>query len=442
MKIAKALQKYGAAIDRSDLGTGKTYVACYVAKLLNYRPVIVCPLSVISSWEEVLELFGISKYFVSNYEKYRVGKHSKICELVKKQAQSVDRRIYKYWKWKLDDRHLLIWDEAHRLKGASNTRSMALAANDRGLRQLYLSATIGDNPMHFKAIGEATKIFTRKGFQGWMLNNGVRPCGYEGKLEFAPTPYEENDILVNLHKTLDERGGRIDKMETRHFPENIINAVPVNLNDANTKRIKAIYKELEERLQEVKLQITDKQERARNILAVMTYSRQLIELEKVSIFVELTNDALENSNSVVVFLNYRETIRRFQEAMKEKTGLIIGDQDSEQRNRNIDLFQTDKIRVIAATYQAGGVGISLHDINGKYPRFSILSPTWSAQDLLQATGRIHRAGAKSPAYQRIVFAAKTVESDVALRVQSKITRINTINDGDLLAIKKELTECD
>ena len=53
--------------------------------------------------------------------------------------------------------------------------------------------------------------------------------------------------------------------------------------------------------------------------------------------------------------------------------------------------------------QAGGVGVSLHDLHGGHPRMSIISPTWSGQDLKQVLGRIHRAGSKTPAIQKIVF---------------------------------------
>ena len=51
--------------------------------------------------------------------------------------------------------------------------------------------------------------------------------------------------------------------------------------------------------------------------------------------------------------------------------------------------------------QAGGTGLSLHDVNGEHPRVSLISPSFSAIDLKQALGRIHRAGAKSPAVQKL-----------------------------------------
>jgi superfamily II DNA or RNA helicase len=81
---------------------------------------------------------------------------------------------------------------------------------------------------------------------------------------------------------------------------------------------------------------------------------------------------------------------------------------------------------------AGGAGLSLHDLNGKYPRMAIISPTPSAVNLRQVLGRIHRDGAKSKALQKIVFAANTEEEDVCENVKKKLHNLDIINDGDLL----------
>ena len=81
--------------------------------------------------------------------------------------------------------------------------------------------------------------------------------------------------------------------------------------------------------------------------------------------------------------------------------------------------------------QAGGVGVSLHDLNGVYPRAAFISPTWSAVELRQTLGRVHRAGGKTKSTQRIVFVADSVEEQVRRTVESKLARLDTLNDGDL-----------
>ena len=79
---------------------------------------------------------------------------------------------------------------------------------------------------------------------------------------------------------------------------------------------------------------------------------------------------------------------------------------------------------------SGGCGISLHDTFGKFPRVSIISPTWSAQDLIQVLGRIHRAMGKSDCEQHIIFCKGTIEESVGNVIKQKISNIRLFNDGE------------
>jgi superfamily II DNA or RNA helicase len=91
--------------------------------------------------------------------------------------------------------------------------------------------------------------------------------------------------------------------------------------------------------------------------------------------------------------------------------------------------------------QAGGLGVSLHDLKGNHPRVSLLTPTDNAVELKQALGRVHRSCGKSKSIQRIIFAAGTVEDKVCVSVRRKLGNIGTVNDGltdsDLWSFKKE-----
>ena len=79
---------------------------------------------------------------------------------------------------------------------------------------------------------------------------------------------------------------------------------------------------------------------------------------------------------------------------------------------------------------SGGCGISLHDTFGTFPRVSIISPTWSAQDLIQVLGRIHRAMGKTDCEQLIIFCKGTVEERVGNIIKQKIDNIRFFNDGE------------
>lgn len=158
-----------------------------------------------------------------------------------------------------------------------------------------------------------------------------------------------------------------------------------------------------------------------------------IELLKIPLFIELIEEALENDYSVVMFVNYRETISKISKHFEKRMGVSVveGGQSVEFREQNIQDFQCNKKKLIICSITAGGVGISLHDLHGNHPRQSIISPTWSGQDLVQAVGRIHRAGSKTPALQKIVYCAKTFEEKICKLIDRKLKTISGINSGDL-----------
>ena len=61
-------------IDTSSVGTGKTVVAAHLVKALGGEVAVICPKSVIPSWERELEETGIKPLFVLNYENIRRGR--------------------------------------------------------------------------------------------------------------------------------------------------------------------------------------------------------------------------------------------------------------------------------------------------------------------------------------------------------------------------------
>jgi len=79
-----------------------------------------------------------------------------------------------------------------------------------------------------------------------------------------------------------------------------------------------------------------------------------------------------------------------------------------------------------ANIAAGGVGVSLHDLNGNFPRGSIISPSYSAINFLQALGRIHRAEGKTTCIQKVMFADGTIEVEVCKRVHAKLQNMDDV----------------
>jgi superfamily II DNA or RNA helicase len=153
--------------------------------------------------------------------------------------------------------------------------------------------------------------------------------------------------------------------------------------------------------------------------------------------VEMIEDWFDEGISPVVFVNFTDTVEAIEKQLKKNkkfNGLIskiVGGQTDKQRQSDIDGFQNDTKRIMIANLAAGNAGISLHDLNGKFPRGSVISPSYSAINMLQALGRIHRANGKTPCIQKIMFASDTIEEQACRRVQAKLNNLEALNDGDL-----------
>ncbi len=403
-----------AALDASDTGTGKTFCALEIAKNLKLHPIVITPKSVIPSWIKVAKLIGVN-IFVSNYEQYKAGKTK-----FYRQEETVKKKGL----WTIPENSLLIFDECHRTKNPSTQNSeMLISAKKTGCKILCLSATIADNPLQLYALGLVLELFeNRAGFYNWATKRGVHR-GWFG-MEFKNT--QEN--LNKIHKDIfPSKGSRIAIKDLGDkFPDNLIITDTYEMNSAGNK-IQQIYDNMRV---ELYLLSQAKEKDGSSVLTEILRARQEIELLKAPTFVELAEDHLAENHSVVIFVNFEQTVQALKERLKTDC-VITGKISNEERDKNIQNFQDDKERIIICNIKAGGVGISLHDLNGKYSRVSLISPTYSAQDLKQALGRIHRAGAKSGAIQKIIFAAGTIEEDVAEKVAKKIKNIDTINDGDL-----------
>jgi hypothetical protein len=180
-------------------------------------------------------------------------------------------------------------------------------------------------------------------------------------------------------------------------------------------------------------------EKRSSALGEIVRCRMRIEMFKLPIILDLIDDALINDYSVAIFINFKDSMNYLSHHLKEDCSVIHGDQTIDERQINIDKFQNNINKIIICIIQAGGIGISLHDLYGR-PRMSIISPSWSGTDVVQALGRINRSGSKSPAIQRIVYIAKSYEEIICNTLSNKLSVLSAINDDDLTGPKIEISK--
>jgi len=416
--LERTLLKNGLIMDASDTGTGKTYVILALAKKHNLIPFVICSKSMIKTWFNVAETIGINLYGVSNYECFARGNYYDIdmnkqnCPFIKKE----DKR----YNINFPSNYIIIYDEAHKCKqsGSINSKIMREMKIHRHKIAL-LSATIIDKVEHFKPFGHMFNFYNH-------IENYARWINYEFSRAIIPKEYidkidkDKLKLLIINHKLFPEFGGRMKLSEIGdNIKENQVMASSYFCEK---------YDAINDEYTNIKVALSTKNKSA---LAEITKARQNIETFKLPIIIDLIETAIESNYSVVVFVNFIKSVDMLCNKFNTKCK-IIGEQHTHERMKNIQDFQNNTERLIICTIQSGACGISLHDVHGDHPRISIISPSYSGTELMQTLGRIHRAGSKSHAIQKIVYCAKTCEESVAKIVSDKVNNIKTLNDGDLL----------
>jgi superfamily II DNA or RNA helicase len=332
---------------------------------------------------------------------------------------------------------MIIFDEAHRCKNSSSLTSKLLEGfNECQNKIMILSATITDKIKCFSPFGMFFGFYkSTKQFKMWIKKEIMF-----AKIKDKKFPTDETtQMLKVIHdKIFPQYGSRMkvkELIEAKMFPETQIQANCYYLE--NHIEIDKLYHEINVAV----LDYTVKEMMAEN-LAKLIYCRQRMEMLKMPIFFDLIEDGLSNQYSIVVFVNYVESLNyicyHMRDTLKTKydseISVIQGGQTIEDRKENLENFQANKTRLIVIMSQAGGTGTSVHDIHKTHPRMSIISPTWSGDQTKQILGRVHRAGG-THSIQKLVYIAKTYEEDICKLIKTKLSVIDAINDGDMIGTK-------
>jgi len=436
-----SLIKHGVSVDCSDAGTGKTPKSCWQAvELLKAglikRVLVICPLAVVHQWTNWFITSGILPFAETpvNYEKLRTGKTPFVSFTSK---LSPRKKIIKTWSWHLTEPTLVIYDEAHKLKGrdslnGSIAKAFPLLHGDHKL--LAMSATLARNPLEMDAIGYILGLHTSgNDFFKFCRKNGCQPAPWGHGLAY----FGGIKRMTAIHHTIfPDKGTRISvKSLGDKFPKNNI-----FFETFDMEGVEEAYAEMEGRLLTLERTASGDADED-NPLTIRLRARQKIELLRLPAMRDFAiEQVLDTGRAAVIFLNFRESVYALTEMLSaHNPAVIMGGQTSEVRGASHTLFQSGQTNLIICQIQSGGVGIDLHDTIG-VPRTSLISPTYSPTDYVQALGRICRSGSLSPAFQYVFYAAGTVEDEVRRNMERGRVNIGALNDGQLDATTKILNK--
>lgn len=462
-RLVDSLYLTGHAEDLSETGTGKTYCGAAVARELNVPFLVICPKIVIPQWEAILKIFGIKAIGIINYEKLTRGnKNSKYTfwrpEETKVLAEGggyvMEERLR--YNTNVPPNALIIFDEVHECSGLESLKSILLmTAREQGFKRLAVSASACTRVTEMKAFGFSSMLHNHTCHNDFKKNFaipfGAEQTGSYGNvtLDLDSKKAKEGMLKVNhFLYDVERSASRLTKADMREFfMDNHIMATALSAG-TNTAKINKVYDQMQYELDKLDERTADY---SRHVFALMIAARRKAELLKCPTYISRVMGHLRDGNSVVLFLNFSESIKCVRERLEKefskktfketygdiKVAVVKGGQNSTKvgsennRQTHIDRFQADEARVMICNTAAGGVGVSFHDLHGNYPRVSIISPSFFAIKILQALGRIHRADAKSDALQEIVFAAGTIEEQACAAVQGRMDNLALLNEGDL-----------
>ncbi len=475
-KILAALDKWGGALDGSDMGVGKTAHAVAAIRERDVPTLVVCPAVSVSSWRRMGDHLG-TKFSIINYEMLRTGntdfgrwEHPKparlerviVCESCQMKLDftrfircphhhlgihciTTKVKPHSYGKFIFNSAvKQLVFDEVHRCSGLDSLQAdNLLAAKRQGIPTLGLSATPAESPLDFRALGYLLglhRLIGPQSFMSWAFARGVRKHPMGG-LHFAAGEERKKEIMAGINAELfPERGARvrIDDLGLA-FPEVQIRPELYDLDGAG--KLDELYAAMDDAIRLLN-QRGELDRSPDHPLTQLLRAREKIELLTVPIYEQLVADAKRQGFHVAIFVNFRSTVEELCKRLKTQCrvdGSQVGSRGAVERANNVERFQRDEEPVIVLTIAAGGVSISLHDVLGKFPRLGLVAPGLSAVQFRQVFGRLRRATGKSKALYRIILIAGTVQEKIHKAMQGKLNCIDALNDGDLWAANLPVT---
>lgn len=429
-QTSEILSRNYFALNGSQMGTGKSWVAMDAA--INYKHcLVISSASIINtSWIGYIKREFIVPEHVQfiSFEKLR-GKTDKPLshgflsrldfrkEVGKRRVAKTKYFITNLWEQMCKDGCLLIVDEMQFVKNI-NLTSKAISAliseisetfkSGGKSRTLLMSGSIIDNPKqaqnYFKMLGVmqskasiANPKTKKKIFPG--IEEVERFCGLS-------TASEEKK-----RKTVDYLGFIFESTFREKFccfmePPKLRHMLKYNwFCSIDSKEKASIITEAVQNLE--KITLADKREKGDQ--SIIFTLMQKIESAKVETFAKCARKLLlENPNrKIVIGLSYLAPIEQISNLLSDfKPNVITGSVPTKRRLEAIEEFQKPNLdcRLIIAQIKTISTGISLHDLDGRFPRMCLISPTYNVMEIFQVGHRFSRIGTKSTPELRVLYA--------------------------------------
>jgi len=143
---------------------------------------------------------------------------------------------------------------------------------------------------------------------------------------------------------------------------------------------------------------------------------------KIGAAVEYISDVIDSGEKLILFTHLRE-VQHMILGFFPGAVTIMGDDDSQTRQVNIDRFQKDpSVQLIVCSIKAAGVGITLTASS----RVAFLELPWHPADCEQCEDRAHRVGQTDSVNCVYLLGKDTIDEHIYDIIESKRSMSNTI----------------
>jgi hypothetical protein len=401
------------AVDLSDMGTGKTYMAMAAAAATGRRIVVLCPVVGRAGWERAFAHFGIEPHFIGTYEGLRQGNRPHIAE----------QRLDGTFSWKRAGEIILILDEAQALRHDDTLNvKLCSAAILQRIPIIVASATVAISPVEMRFAGRITGL--HRGGDDWARFLAAHGCVRRSASEGWKWDGQMRHLSAIHARLFPRRGCRVRKEELgSECPETEIRVLPIQC--AAAAEIEKKWKETLALLEQLKRQGKNT-EAVRRTCAMRMW--QASEAALVPALAERVREDVRGGRSVAIFVNFTATRLGLGNLLKTNAG-FYGGQNLRTRQHWESEFQADRQHILISNIGAGGASVSLHDVNGERPRTAYICPTDHVVQMEQATGRVDRVGGQSKSLQWIPCVAGTLSEQMVHRTRRKMLAISVLNNG-------------
>lgn len=434
--------------DNSVMGTGKTYNYVHCAKTLCLKLFVVSPKTTHFNVKKVAESAGVELACLITPQslaskKNCQPKHGFLKRYDKPKKPVVFKTTHSL-RSLIKQGCLFVFDEVQFARNI-NTWFRACCAITRSVG--LFTSNVSDNS--YCAFVSTTPTGYKNKWVHFMMLIGliskVKTCGRK----------IDKDIVNDINKFLVNEGIKhedailtindVFNVFIEHIKPVFFSSMPL-IMEYKTKCFNGFYK-VEDKKEEEKLvvavgalssvhkQMNENGKMTTDIFRLLTKIRMSIEKAKIPIFKKIISQELESNenNKIVICAHFNNTIDTLYSHFKEYKPLkLTGKVSNPNREKIVAKFQkpTNKTRLLICNLKVGGVGISLHDMDGRFPRTMFLSPDYNVNDLFQGIGRVNRVNSKSESKVILVYGnISSNEKNILKAISERFTNIKkTFND--------------